>query len=79
MTGNKNLISVGLVQVDIESEGKTPKVIFMVSLKKGDLELHRQISKYLDKVMSSEEIVDMLNKSQSYEEFIYKLKIYIGG
>ena len=79
MTGNKNLISVALVQTDIESEGKTPKVIFMVSLKKGDLELHRQISKYLDKVMSSEEIVDMLNKSQSYEEFIYKLKIYIGG
>ena len=27
MTGNKNLISVALVQTDIESEGKTPKVI----------------------------------------------------
>lgn len=79
MTGNKNIISVALLHCDISHEDKKPKIIFMISLIKGDLELHKQISKYLTKVMTNKDIVDMLNRSQSYEEFIYKLKIYIGG
>lgn len=79
MTGNKNIISVALVHCDIRHEDKKPKIIFMISLIKGNLELHKQISKYLTKVMTNKDIVDMLNRSQSYEEFIYKLKIYIGG
>lgn len=79
MTGNKNIISVGLVQSDVKDIDNAPKVIFMISLIKGNIELHRQISRYLDKIMNNKELVDMLNKSQSYEEFIYKLKVYIGG
>ena len=51
----------------------------MISLIKGNLELHKQISKYLSKIMTDKDMVDMLNKSQSYEEFMYKLKIYLGG
>ena len=79
MTGNKNIISVALIHSDISHEGRKPKIIFMISLIKGNLELHKQISKYLTKVMTNKDIVYMLNKSQSYEEFMYKLKIYIGG
>lgn len=79
MTGTKNIISVGVVQSDISGTERLPKLIFMVSLIKGNLELHKQISKYLEKIMNNKEVVDMLNKSQSYEEFIYKLKVYIGG
>ncbi|WP_300282597.1 BglG family transcription antiterminator [Peptacetobacter sp.] len=79
MTGSKNIISVGLVQASVKGTERVPKIIFMISLIKGNLEIHKQISKYLDKIMNSKELVDMLNKSQSYEEFIYKLKIYIGG
>ncbi len=79
MTGSKNIISVALVHSDISYEGRKPKIIFMISLIKGNLELHKQISKYLTKVMTNKDIVDMLNKSRSYEEFMYKLKIYIGG
>lgn len=79
MTGNKNIISVALIHSDISHEGRKPKIIFMISLIKGNLELHKQISKYLTKVMTNKDIVCMLNKSQSYEEFMYKLKIYIGG
>ena len=79
MTGNKNIISVSLIHSDIVYEDKKPKIIFMVSLIKGNLELHKQISKYLAKIMANKEMVNMLNNSQSYEEFIYKLKIYIGG
>lgn len=79
MTGNRNIISVALIQEDIEYDGKVPKIIFMVSLVKGNLELHKQISKYLTKVMMNKDIVNMLNKSQSFEEFLFKLKMYIGG
>ena len=79
MTGSKNIISVALVHSDISYEGRKPKIIFMISLIKGNLELHKQISKYLTKIMTNKDIVDMLNRSQSYEEFMYKLKIYIGG
>lgn len=79
MTGNKNIISVALIHSDISYEGRKPKIIFMISLIKGNLELHKQISKYLTKVMTNKDIVCILNKSQSYEEFMYKLKIYIGG
>ena len=79
MTGSKNVISVALVHSDISYEGRKPKIIFMISLIKGNLELHKQISKYLTKIMTNKDIVDMLNKSRSHEEFMYKLKIYIGG
>ncbi|HBG0878537.1 TPA: PRD domain-containing protein, partial [Clostridioides difficile] len=79
MTGNKNIISVALIQTDIIYENRVPKIIFMISLIKGNLELHKQISKYLSKIMANKDMVDMLNKSQSYEEFMYKLKIYLGG
>ncbi|EQF22825.1 PRD domain protein [Clostridioides difficile CD160] len=79
MTGNKNIISVALIQTDISYENRVPKIIFMISLIKGNLELHKQISKYLSKIMTDKDMVDMLNKSQSYEEFMYKLKIYLGG
>lgn len=79
MTGNKNIISVALIQTDINYENRVPKIIFMISLIKGNLELHKQISKYLSKIMTDKDMVDMLNKSQSYEEFMYKLKIYLGG
>lgn len=75
----QNIISVALIQTDIIYENRVPKIIFMISLIKGNLELHKQISKYLSKIMANKDMVDMLNKSQSYEEFMYKLKIYLGG
>lgn len=68
-----------MIQTDIIYENRVPKIIFMISLIKGNLELHKQISKYLSKIMANKDMVDMLNKSQSYEEFMYKLKIYLGG
>lgn len=79
MTGNKNIISVGLIQSDIRYELKKVKIIFMISLTKDSLELHKQISKYLTNIMMDRDAVDMLNKSLSYEEFMYKLKLFISG
>ncbi|RDY25319.1 PRD domain-containing protein, partial [Romboutsia weinsteinii] len=79
MTGNKNLISVALIQSDIEHEGRKPTIIFMISLIKGNLELHKQISKYISDIMLSESTVNYLRQSQSYEEFMYKLKNSLRG
>lgn len=79
MTGNKNLISVGLVQTDIEYEERKPKIIFMVSLIKGNLELHKLITKNISIIMEDENAVNRLRESQSYEEFMHKLKNSLGG
>lgn len=78
MTGNKNLISVALVQSDIEYEERKPQIIFMVSLIKGNLELHKQVTKYLSIIMEDKNVVNKLRGSQSYEEFMHKLKISLG-
>ena len=79
MTGNKNLISVALVQSDIEYEERKPQIIFMVSLIKGNLELHKQVTKHLSIIMEDKNVVNKLRESQSYEEFMHKLKISLGG
>ena len=78
MTGNKNLISVALVQSDIEYEERKPQIIFMVSLIKGNLELHKQVTKHLSIIMEDKNVVNKLRGSQSYEEFMHKLKISLG-
>lgn len=78
MTGNKNLISVALVQSDIEYEERKPQIIFMVSLIKGNLELHKQVTKHLSIIMEDKNVVNKLRESQSYEEFMHKLKISLG-
>ena len=79
MTGNKNLISVGLVQTDIEYEERRPKIIFMVSLIKGNLELHKLVTKHISIIMEDENAVNRLRESQSYEEFMHKLKNSLEG
>ena len=79
MTGNKNLISVGLVQADIEYEERKPQIIFMISLIKGNLELHKQVTKHLSIIMEDENVINRLRESQSYEEFMHKLKNSLGG
>ncbi|MGL5693038.1 MAG: PTS sugar transporter subunit IIA, partial [Peptostreptococcaceae bacterium] len=79
MTGTRNLISVALVQSDIEYEKRKPQVIFMISLIKGNLELHKQISKYINVIMQDENVVNSLKNSQTYEEFVHKLKNSLGG
>ncbi|MEG2354101.1 MAG: BglG family transcription antiterminator [Clostridium sp.] len=79
MTGNKNLISVSLVQSDIEYEERKPQIIFMVSLIKGNLELHKQVTKNLSIIMENKNVVNNLKQSQSYEEFMHKLKNSLRG
>ncbi|MGL6106985.1 BglG family transcription antiterminator [Romboutsia sp.] len=79
MTGNKNLISVAIVKSEVEYEQRKPKILFMISLKKGNLELHKHISKYLHIVMQDEDIVNELIISKTYEEFMHKLKNSLGG
>lgn len=79
MTGNKNLISVGLIQTDIEYEEHKPSIIFMISLIKGNLEIHKQVTKHLSIIMEDEKVINRLRESQSYEEFMHKLKNSLGG
>lgn len=79
MSGNRNLISVALINSDVEYESRKPKIIFMISIIKGNLELHKQITKYISHIMQEESIVSNLRKSQSYEEFMHKLKFNIRG
>lgn len=74
MCGIQNVISVAIIKSDIHFEEKQPKVIFMVSLKKTNMELHQLITRILFDVMSDEKYVEDLRGVASFEDFILKIK-----
>ena len=51
----------------------------MVSLIKGNLELHKLVTKHISIIMEDENAVNRLIESQSYEEFMHKLKNSLEG
>lgn len=73
MCGKKNLISVAIIKNNVEYDKKFPKIIFMVSLTKEDLEIHKNITTVLNYLMNNEGFVNNLYGSKNYNEFIIKL------
>lgn len=78
MCGERNLLSVCVLPNGTETD-KEPRIVFMVSLKKNQLELHQLISKYLSKLMASAYKVNSLVNCEDYQEFIFILKRVLGG
>ncbi|MTB64025.1 PRD domain-containing protein [Streptococcus sp. zg-86] len=79
MKGQKNIISVCLLPKGVKTEGIYPKIIFMVSLKEGEVEKHQIISKVLSKVMENPLGIESLSKTETYHEFRYQLKNILEG
>lgn len=73
MCGAQNKIAVTILKDPIIHDDKIVKIIFMVSLKKGELELHKVITKLLLNLMDSKERIERVVNSSSYEDFIIEM------
>lgn len=73
MCGLENKIAVTVLREPIIHNNKSVKVIFMVSLKKGELKLHKVITKLLLNLMDNKERIERLVNSSSYEDFIIEM------
>lgn len=70
MKGNKDLVSVKILKKPIIYKDKKVSIIFMVSLQKSSLELHKEITKDLFEIMTDVELVQAILKVTSFKEFI---------
>ncbi|MDV4150367.1 PRD domain-containing protein [Clostridium sp. AL.422] len=70
MQGNRDLISVKILKKPIFYKEKKVSIIFMVSLRKDNLEFHKGITNDLFKIMNNLEMVQSLIKVRSFKEFI---------
>lgn len=75
MCSDDNMIAMGIVKHDLRQDEKAVKLIFLVSLEKGNLEIHQNISRVLFQVMSDEKLVDKLRNSESYEDFMKNMSM----
>ena len=77
MQACENVISVTLLPAPIKYHQKKVRIIFMLALKPGQLELHQYISKKLYGLMQHKTKVKELSKCQNYEAFIQLLGTYL--
>lgn len=77
MQACENVISVTLLPAPIKYHQKKVRIIFMLALKSGQLELHQYISKKLYGLMQHKTKVKELSKCQNYEAFIQLLGTYL--
>lgn len=73
MCGRKNVLSIAIVKNNMKYNNKSPRIIFMVSLVKGQLELHKNITYVLNCLMNNSSLINDLCDSNTYEEFVIKL------
>ncbi|MEG2195028.1 MAG: HTH domain-containing protein [Terrisporobacter sp.] len=73
MCGLENKIGVTILKKPIFHEGKEVRIIFMISLKKGELELHKIITKLFLELMSSKEKIDRVTNCLDFEDFIIEM------
>ena len=77
MNSSENIISVTLLPKPIFYKQKKIKVVFMLALKSGQVELHQYLSKKLYGLMQHRSMVNELSKCQNFQEFIKLIKIYL--
>lgn len=77
MNSSENIISVTLLPKPIFYKQKKIKVVFMLALKSGQVELHQYLSKKLYGLMQHRSLVSELSKCQNFQEFIKLIKIYL--
>ncbi|REC33005.1 hypothetical protein CF160_11435 [Enterococcus pseudoavium] len=78
MSGKENRLAVCLLPEGVKDVERSPKIIFMVSLKAEQLEVHQIISKELSKLMNHPAAIETLIESKDYDEFYYTLKRVLG-
>lgn len=78
MSGKENRVAVCLLPEGMRKTERTAKIIFMVSLKAEQLDIHQIISKELSKLMNHPAAINTLVESKDYHEFYYTLKRVLG-
>ncbi|MFC0277990.1 BglG family transcription antiterminator [Enterococcus devriesei] len=78
MSGKENRLAVCLLPEGTSGTERSPKIIFMVSLKAEQLDVHQIISKELSKLMNHPAAIKTLVESKDYHEFYYTLKRVLG-
>lgn len=78
MSGKENRVAICLLPEGASGTERTAKIIFMVSLKAEQLDVHQIISKELSKLMNHPAAINALAESKDYHEFYYTLKRVLG-
>ncbi|MFQ9628849.1 MAG: BglG family transcription antiterminator [Enterococcus avium] len=78
MSGKENRVAVCLLPEGASGTDREAKIIFMVSLKAEQLNIHQIISKELSKLMNHPAAINALVESKDYHEFYYTLKRVLG-
>lgn len=70
MIGNKDIVFINILKNPIKVNNKKINVIFMVSLQKENLELHKEITRDLFEIMNDKKMIQDILKVNSFKEFI---------
>lgn len=70
----RECIDVIILEQGITYQGKKVKVIFLINLNKGHLNLHKQISRLMLKIMADATILKSIEEAQDYKAFIKQIK-----
>lgn len=70
----KECIDVIILEQAITYQGKKVKVIFLINLDKGHLNLHKQISRLMMKIMADTTILKSIEEAQNYKAFLRQIK-----
>lgn len=66
----KNMISVRILKKPFESHGKTVKLVFMVCLRKDQIEMYKILTKKLYALMHEPKYIERILEVQSFEEMM---------
>ena len=73
------MISVAILKKPFVQNGKEIKIVFMICLKKDQVEIYKVITKKLYRLMQKSNYVEMLTKVDSVEEMLSLMKEIGGG
>ena len=65
---------MAIIKNNLKRDDKDIKIIFMISLKKGNLNRYSIITKTLFEIMNDKKIINKLRSSDNFEEFLINLK-----
>lgn len=74
MVANKNVVSVGILKEPFVYNGKDVKIIFMVALCKNQLDLYKDVTKVLYKLMKNTHALKTILEAKTFEEMIFNIK-----
>ena len=74
LNGIRNTIGVTILKSPIKWQGKEVQIIFLINLKAGHLFLHKEISKFIMKIIDNKEIKNGILQITNYEQFLHYIE-----